>query len=352
MKIAVLYPYSEGAGGGERCAYSLTKYLNAHLFTLFYSDFLKPIEKRIITPKVKIPAVDGLKQTASLFYFKQLDLSYYDKIIIGGGDWAITGARKGKTLWYCNSPLRIIYDLNQQNKMKRHPMIRPFYDAWLNWLKKIDQKYVKNVSKIISNSRNVANRVREYYNRESEVVHCPVDTKKFRHRESGDFFLSVQKLMWHKRVEIQVNAFKNLNQNLIIVGKGPEENRLRKLVGDAKNIRLFGEVFGGPLVNLYSRCKAVIQTSINEDFGIVPIEAMASGKPCIAVNEGGFKESIIHGKTGILLEKPYVASLRKVVPNFDKFHFDPKYCQKVAEKFDTSVFIRKINFALNQISND
>ena len=186
------------------------------------------------------------------------------------------------------------------------------------------------------------------------MVYPPIDTKKFQYNKSKNYWLSVNRLLSQKRVDMQIKAFQKLkNENLITVGsyeKGSKNFELYKKYLEKicpKNVKIINWVSDEELVSLYSNCKGFITTSLEEDFGMTPIEAMASGKPVIAPNEGGYKESIINGKTGILIdninEDKLVNSITKLGREIDKNPLKFKnVCQKQAKKFDTSIFIKKI----------
>ncbi|MCX7998791.1 MAG: glycosyltransferase [Leptospiraceae bacterium] len=188
------------------------------------------------------------------------------------------------------------------------------------------------------------------YKRTWEVIYPPVDVDKFKYLDRGDFFLSVQRITPDKRVEIQIEAFKKLqDEKLIIVGSSCNNKYLAKLKrGAPKNVEFRINVSEEELIELYAKCKATIQTSKGEHFGLVPVESMASGKPCIAVNEGGFRETIIDQKTGILINEPYVDNLIKVIREIDSYHFDPKALVKHAQRFSLERFVDEFKRVIDE----
>jgi len=368
MKIAVVHDYLFTKGGGERVVLSLVRNFKADLYTTIYlpektyPEFRKvPIFTNPLTTYPK----KGIYQMEAVRKFRHLKISrgVYDNgyelqydVIISSGNWAKHVAVKSENhpiIHYEHTPVRVFYDLYENTKKRLPFFVRNVFKVWVWFMKRCDLEAVSKLDKIITNSQNTRRRIKKFYNRDAEVVYPPVDVKKFKYKESGDFFLSVQRIEPEKRVEIQIEAFRRLpNEKLLVVGV-PGSNAewyFKKLKKKApKNVEFLGKVSDKKLIELYARCKAVIQTAIDEDFGLVPIEAMASGKPCLAVNEGGFRESIIHGKTGLLIDKPYVENFVSAIKNFDKYEFDPKECRKRAKLFSEENFIKRMKKVIENV---
>jgi len=332
----------------DRSTAILAKGFDADIWTTLY----KPEETYPELKEMKIfqhpPALrlKGLMQIEAIIKFRSMNLSDYD-LIITSGDWAKhAGMREGNhpQLHFENTVVRPLYDLHDFIS-KRYPFVqRQAFEAWTWFMRKLDQQAVRKIDRFACNSEITRKRIKNYYNRDAEVVGVPVNVKRFRHRKDEDFFLSVQRIAPPKRVEIQLEAFRNLpDEKLIIIGAYDDKTYTDRLKSIApKNVEFLGPVSDEKMVDLYSRCKAVIQTSVDEDFGQVPIEAMASGKPSIAVNEGGFMETITQGKTGILVDKPYEKGLMVAVKNFDRYKFDPSICRKRAEMYSEERWINNL----------
>jgi len=207
---------------------------------------------------------------------------------------------------------------------------------WVNnKLKELHQK----PDVILSNSKFTRRMLKRYFGVDSDVVYPPVDLNHFKPTSSNpqrDYFLSVQRVNWQKRITIQIEAFKGLEERLKIVGgvgdKRPNPDLLR-LVEGYDNIEVLGEIGEGELPRLYTHAKATVQTGYYEDFGLVPIESMACGTPVIVVDEGGFKETLHSPALGVRIKPPYVENLRKTVQNFEQPHYDPAVLRKEAEKY-------------------
>jgi glycosyltransferase involved in cell wall biosynthesis len=203
---------------------------------------------------------------------------------------------------------------------------------------------------ILSNSKFTQRMLKRYFGVDSYVFYPPVDLNHFKPRSPNpkrDYFLSVQRVHWQKRIITQIEAFKGLNERLKIVGgigdKRPNPDLL-KLVEDCENIEVLGEVEERELPKLYTHAKATIQTGYYEDFGLVPVESMACGTPCIVVDEGGFRETIHSPELGVRIKPPYVQNLRKAVQNFNPENYDPAVLRREAEKYGLDRFKEEMKF--------
>ena len=337
-KIAILYDSFHGTVGGEpKVLLQLAKGLRADVITTVFSRELYPNFNDVCVHSF-IEEGQKMSFLKNIITFLHLDLSNYDVVITGGRLPMLISIKKERPyqIHYEQPPAistSILYRIHEADRYKFSSLLRlP--------LKVI----VKHIDLFVANSLYLKERILKYYGVNAKVIYPPVDIEKFRYKSCGDYFLSVQRFTPAKRVEIQLEAFKKLqNERLIVAGALVDCNYLRKLQKVApKNVEFILNPSDSELIELYANCKATIQTSMEEPFGLVPIESMAAGKPCIAVNEGGFKETIVHGKTGILINKPYVNNLVNVIKNFDKYNFNPKLLRKRAEYFSLEKFI--INF--------
>jgi glycosyltransferase involved in cell wall biosynthesis len=358
MKVAVVFDFLTTKGGMERTVATLTREFKADIWTTEYlpERTYPQIRKfKVFSHPLKFFHHLGLMQTEALLKFRRMDLSAYD-LIISSGDWGKhVGIRSENhpQIHYDNTPVRAFYDLREFIK-RRFPFFhRQAFKAWVWFMRGLDQQAVQKIDKLVCNSKNVQRRIKKYYKRDAEIVGVPINVKKFKCREPEDFFISVQRIEPEKRVELQIDAFRRLpNERLIVVGATAKQSMLylERLKRSApNNVTFAGLISDEELVDLYSRCRAAIQTSIDEDFGEVPVEAMASGRPCLAVNEGGFKESIIHGKTGLLINPPYTENLVKAIKNLDKYNFDPRVCMERAKLFSEEIFIERFKQAVERL---
>ena len=312
MKIAVIQSYLESLGGAERVGLTLADELGADIYSTNVDK--KVIEQMGFGKKIhsigRIPQTPPFRQQLCLSKFARLDLSgKYDFFIIDG-DWAISAAKHNKpNMWYAHSPLRELWDLYEYTKNNVVPWYARFaFAVWARFNRSLDRRNIKHVGKIISNSENTRKKIKKYLRRESIVVHPPIDTNRYYYKKNGDFWLSVNRLIPTKRIELQMEAFSKIpDEKLFIVGpvtKSLHHSSYYKYLMriKPKNVKLLGSVSSEELIQLYAECKGFITTANDEDFGMTPVEAMASGKPVIAPNEGGYRESIINEVTGELID--------------------------------------------------
>jgi len=283
--------------------------------------------------------------------FRNLNLGKkYDFYIIDG-DWAMSGAVNNKpNLWYVHSPIREIWDLYQYTRQNIVPWpLRPVFDLWVFYNRKLNKKFAKEVDIICCNSENTKARLRKFLNKDAVVINPPIETKNFCYKKNGDFWLSVNRLITHKRIDMQLRAFAKIpDEKLIIVGSYEKSKHFKQyaeycLKIKPANVQIKSWVSQEELLDLYANCKGFITTSKDEDFGMNVVEAMASGKPAIAPNEGGYKETIVNEKTGLLIDN---IDENKLIDAIKKISQDParykEACQFQAKKFDTKIFIGKI----------
>jgi glycosyltransferase involved in cell wall biosynthesis len=351
MKIAIFHDYIGAIGGGEKLVLTLAKGLGADVITTDVDmDSLNKLgfeEIKIISlgNTLKMPP---LKQIDASFKFAACDFSKKYDFFIFSGNWAFFAAKKHKpNLYYCHTPTRAFYDLYDVYRKNHSVFIAVPFKIWVQLHRRISEHYLSHVFKIVTNSINTRNRIKKYLNKDSIVIYPPVDTSRFKFKEYGDFWLSVNRLYPEKRVELQIEAFRKMpDQKLLIVGGYAAGDHAAgyasKLITELpKNVTLMGSVSEEKLLELYATCIGHITTAMNEDFGMTPLESMAAGKPVVAVKEGGYLESMVDEETGLLVE----ANVESIVRAISIVSKDPeKYknaCMQRAKLFDTSEFIRK-----------
>jgi glycosyltransferase involved in cell wall biosynthesis len=368
MKIAIFHNYMDNIGGAELVTLTLAKALGADVYTTCIDrEKIKKMGFSDIKIKSigKIPINAPYRQQFALLKFRKLNLGKKYDFYILAGDWAVSGAVNNKpNLWYVHSPIREIWDAYEYVRKNAVPQpLRLFFDIWVYFNRYLNKKYVQEIDKIICNSKNTKNRVKKYLNKNAVVINPPTETSKFHYKKTGDYWLSVNRLLIAKRIDMQIKAFKNLpREKLVIVGSYEKSRHFQKHADyikkiKPKNVEMLSWVDFNKLIDLYANCKGLITTAINEDFGMTPVEAMASGKPVIAGNEGGYKESIINGKTGKLIDNITAEKLAKEIKKMSKELIikknQKKYktaCQKRAKDFDAKIFIKKIKNKLLETS--
>jgi len=354
MKVAVVHDRFCNRGGGERVAIEIAKTLKADaIYTARWEPerCFEDLEKFNVIEINRIPSL-ALRKCALIrmldaWKFSELEeLADYD-LVWTSGIWAVFANKQNPmNVWYYHGTNRPIYDLHERYSSHFNHIARLGFKAWANIWKRIEKKAVTYVREIVVNSYNVKNRVLKIYNRNSSVIYPPVDIKKFHHAESEGYWLSVQRIVPEKRVDLQIEIFRKLpNERLIIVGKSEYETwyekKIAEMVKNTNNVEWLGSVDEKTFIDLYAHAKGIIQTPVDEDFGLVPIEAFASGKPVLAVNEGGFKETV-KPFAGKLINPPYLENFVKAIKEFDESAYDPRIIQKWARSFSVERFRKQI----------
>ncbi len=361
MNIAIFHNFMDNIGGAEIVTLILSRELQADIYTTtidrdkirkmgFSSDNIYSIGN--------VPINAPFRQQIALWHFRRLNLTNcYDFFIIAG-DWAMSAAVHNKpNLWYVHSPIREIWDLCAYiRKNLVHPFKRPLFDLWASYNRTLNRSYVRHVDQLACNSHNTAARVKKYLNREAKVIHPPVETKRYQCLAPENYWLSVNRLIGHKRVNLQMDAFRKLpDEKLIIVGSYEQSQHFRSYAEmiqaqKPENVTVTSWVDSDELIRLYAHCKGFIATAADEDFGMTLVEAMASGKPVIAANEGGYRETVTP-QTGVLIDSIDAGQLASEIQKMnvllkkDPHHYQ-QACLAQTKKFDTSEFINKIGSLL------
>lgn len=356
MRAAVFHDYFNAIGGGEKLALIIAKCLDADIITTEITipgSFFTDVNVRLLGNLPRTPVLHQMK-AMNLFY--NCDFSNDYDYFIFSGNWAHYASNHHKpAVYYCNSPVRAIYDLYQVF-LKRQPVyLQPIYALWAEYVRRQDQKSVGRIQSIVANSQNIQNRIQKYYHRRSQIIYPPIDPTRF-HCRSYDFWLSVNRIYPEKRIDLQIDAFSQLlDEKLIIVGgyaegdhAAPYANKIESRVKQYPNITLLGQIPETELISLFSDCKGLICTAMDEDFGITPLEAMASGKPVIAVGEGGFLETVTP-KTGVFIDADYeslIDAIKRVSANPETFRDE---CIKQSNNFNISNFQEQIKETVKKL---
>jgi glycosyltransferase involved in cell wall biosynthesis len=278
---------------------------------------------------------------------ESFDLSEFD-IVLSTSSAVAKGAIPGKNAIHiccCLSPMRYLWDQYEEYFGKRRAGIvtRTAMAALTPYLRKWDVRSCTRVHHFIAISKNVEERIRRIYNRASDIIYPPVSTDLFNVSEKNDgYYLIVSALVPYKRVDLAIEAFNRFGEKLLIAGTGPEKEKLEKIAG--QNIEFLGWQSDENLAKLYTSCRALIFPG-TEDFGIVPLEAMASGKPVVAFGAGGALETVItdgDSPTGVFFYEQTSDALINAIKVLSTKKFDPYTIRKHAEKFDRKVYKQQI----------
>lgn len=352
MRIAIFHDYIGTIGGGEKLILTLAKELKADVITTDVNkDSIIKMEfgnVNIISlgETVKFPP---LKQISASYKFAVCDFSERYDFFIFSGNWAHFAAKKHRpNLYYCHTPVRAFYDMHNILLKRQSLIARPLFIVWTAIHRSVSKYYMNYVERIITNSRNTQTRIKRFLKRDAKIIYPPIDTRKYEFKEFGDFWLSVNRLYPEKRIDLQIETFRSIkNEKLVIVGGFTEGDHSSVYIKKIRqnipiNVELRGEISEGELIDLYSRCKGFITVAVDEDFGMTPVEAMASGKSVICTKEGGYLETVINGKTGIFV-KPKISEIVNAMiiisKNPDKFREE---CIKRSAEFDYNIFVKNV----------
>ena len=367
MRVAIVHHWFVSHAGGERVVAAIANmFPDADLFTLFLDRRKLPLalQKRKITASMldRIPVARRFHRHFLPFYplaVEMLDLSGYN-LVISSDSGPVKGVvtdLDATHICYCHSPMRYLWDGYFAYKREMAGLTQNFFGVAAHYVRNWDYLAAQRVDHFIANSSYVARRIHKYYRRRSTIIHPPIDTS-YGYLAGGhdDYYLAVGRLVPYKRTDVLIGACQKLGRKLVIVGDGPEMQRLKRLAG--KNVEFAGEVTDQQLRDIYARCRALLFAA-DEDFGMVPLEAQSYGRPVIAYGKGGSLETVVgadgsaapqrvnNGEliTGIFFDEQSADSLANAILAFESSEdlFIPEDIQSHARRFDTSVFVERLH---------
>jgi len=363
-KVAVVSDVVMTYGGAEKV---LEVFLEIFPESDLYTLFLTPKARRNIEkkfPQVKINTSffqvfvrsDSVNKYISLIkfiswiYWEFLDLKKYDLIISSSHSYMSKNVKKGKRgfhISYIHTPPRFLYnEYCEINFIKGFPvkfLIWPF----IKILRKVDLVGSKRADLLLANSENVKKRIEKYYKRESQILYPPVDLVGQKCSSfKKNYYVCLSRLVKQKGIDVAVKTCSRYNLPLWVVGDGGEFNYLKKISG--KSINFLRQCGDRQKKQILAGAKALIYTSIDEDFGIVPVEALALGVPVIAHNSGGVKETIVDGVNGVFFDDLSESSLKKAIDRFNRLKIIKKKCIDSADKFSNVNFKKRFWALLNE----
>ena len=364
MKVALVHDYLREYGGAERVLEALHEiWPDAPVYTAYVNlDTMGENGKRFKNWKIipswfqKFPLANQLLSPFRIFgpmMFESFDLSEYDLVISSSSATHLAKAviTKPETLHisYIHTPPRFLYGYVTSFNYKKHWWTRLGGEIINHFMRIYDFEVSQRPDILVANSKNIAARIKKFYRRDSVVVYPPADLSEFKEKVKSkkDYFLVLSRLVRGKGIEVVVEACGKLGLSLKVAGSGPELESLKLKVKSAKfkNIEFLGWVNDAERVKLLQNAKALIVASEDEDFGITSIEAQAAGTPVIAPASGGFLETVVDGKTGLLYGGPgqvTVDELVRVLGEFREDQFKAEDLRKNAEKFSKERFKKEI----------
>jgi glycosyltransferase involved in cell wall biosynthesis len=353
MRAAIVHYWLLHRRGGEKVLDALCRLLpDADIFTLFSDPaaLSDEVRRHRVTASFLNPLRSAHRSLLPLMplALESFDLRGYDLVVSsesGPAKGVITSSRT-RHVCYCHTPMRYLWDLYPayRNEWTRSRWKRAAMAPVANYLRLWDYASSARVDRFVANSENVRQRIWKTYRRESEVVYPPVDVASFYHQPAEDYFLVVSELVPYKRVDSVVRAFSRSGRRLRIAGDGPEYRRLRAAA--AGNVEFLGRVSDSDLRQAYARCRAFLLPG-EEDFGIATVEALASGKPVIALGRGGVLETAPPFGS-VLYDEPSDEQIARALARFEEMEKEirPAALQLWSQRFGEDEFARKMTAVL------
>lgn len=352
--VALAHDYLLVMRGAERTFLEMTRcWPDAPLTTLLYDEAGTEglfADREIVTSPLNRLGIGqaGFRRLLPLLPTAARALRVRQPLLVSSSSAFAHGIRAADVhVCYCHSPFRYAW-FEQEEALANTPApLRPVLRGLLARSRAWDRKVSAEVTAYIANSRLTQERIAKYWGRQAPVVHPPVDVDRFAPGEPEDFFLVVGELVAHKRVELALEACRRAGSRVKVVGSGPDANRVRAAyAGDG--FSFLGRVDDDELASLYRRCLALVVPG-TEEFGITAVEAQAAGRPVLAVDAGGARETVIDGETGVLAPADS-GQLAEAIADTDWTRFSAEACVRSARRFAAPVFRRRLTDEVERIA--
>ena len=359
MKVAIVHYWLIGMRGGEKVVEALCRiYPEADIFTHVYVP--EAVSEEIRRHRIIPSFINGLPRARKMYQkylplmplaLEQLDLRGYDLIISSesGPAKGIVPPPGSMHICYCHSPMRYVWNMFHDYRERSDLITRWMMPVLAHYIRNWDANSANRVDHYIANSETVATRLYRYYRRAAAVIHPPVDVDAFEvlpNEAIEDYSLMVGELVRYKRPELAVQAFNESGRELVVIGGGEMLGELRRIA--KPNVRILGPQPFDVLRHHYSRCKTLIFPG-EEDFGIVPLEAMASGRPVVAYRRGGATETVVEGKTGIFFDEQSVDAIIAADDRARSTTWDSDEIAAYAHGFSRDVFEKQMKLHIEQL---
>lgn len=357
MKLVLVHDYLYEYGGAERVLEALHElWPDAPIYTSLYDPAAMPASFRSWDIRTswlqRLPRAQRYAKLLFLLYpfaFRQFDLRGYDVVLSISAYMAKAAhAPDGVHVGYVLTPPRFLWGYGTFLRWdEMHPLVRAPLPPLLRWLRRIDRRLGRRLDRVVAISEEVRRRVQRVYRRDADVIYPPVGTARLREARPvpGPYYLVLSRLGASKRVDLAIEACNRLRLPLKIVGTGTDEQHLRGLAGPT--VEFLGRLSDAEAAGYLAGCQALLFPGA-EDFGIVPVEAQAAGRPVIALGEAGALETVSPGVTGELFRPDTVAALVDVLSSFEPSRYDPARCRDNAARFDTAVFQEQMRWYVQE----
>ncbi len=372
MRVALVHDFLREYGGGERVLEALhqlfpqapvyTAFIDKKALGLHWSRFADWDLRS--TWFAKIPGHKKLYSPLRFLApkaFASLDLSTYDVVISSTNAFQAKAVNvsQGKHLCYCHTPPRSLYGYSTMGSWKKGALIRLGGTLINHYMRVVDFYSSRKPNVMIANSEETQRRIKKFYQRDSVLIYPPVQLAlstnqlvKLKNNKSSEYYLYVNRLGLQKHPELALRACLELKRKLIVVGTGPMEAELIKMASDSSLIKFVGAVDDQQLAKLYAQAKALLYPVEDEDFGMVPVEAMMAGTPVIAHRSGGPMDTIKPGINGLFFDDLTKDSLIKAMKKFETLSFDSSWVRASTKPYTMAVFHKQIRLLVNKVLID
>lgn len=365
-KIAIVHDYLREFGGAERVVEALHElFPDAPVYCSFKDDAVLGIHaKRMQDWDIRQTWISKLPWYKKLFSpyrifapaaFSHLDLSEFDLVISSSNAYYAKAVKvpNGKHICYCHTPPRALYGYSTMTHWQQHTFTRIVGTVLNHFLRIIDFNLAQKVDHFVANSQETKRRIRKFYRRDATVIYPPIhipsqlelDKAREKKISNAPYYISVGRLAVSKHVDLSISVCRTLQRQLVVIGAGKNSDYLRSIAGPT--VTFLGEVDDETLQAYYANARALLFPAEDEDFGMVPVEAMGYGIPVIAHASGGPRETVIPGKTGVLFSDLSESGMRQAIENFEvlehKKQFSKEKIRKFAQKFSKKRFFEEIS---------
>ena len=361
MRLAIVHDYLIRMGGAERVVAAMAEaFPKAPILTsVTDTNRLLPEFRGHRIVNTWMNALPGVRKHFKKYFmlfpsaFRSLGPVDADVTWISSSGFAkwLPLSRNTISICYCHTPPRFLWEPDSYLPYEISQVaLRTVVRGAVSLLRKSDYRCAQKIDHFIANSRCVQERIRKFYRRDSQVIHPPVNVRRFETKtKADDYYLVLSRLIGYKRIDLAVRAFNLLRKRLVIVGQGPDRQRLERMAGPT--IQFAGGVSDKEAKQYLERCRGLIFPG-REDFGIASVEAQACGKPVVALAADGALETVIPEETGVLFAQPTVPSLVEAVKCAERITWAPERIRENSERFDKEVFVRKTNEFIERVTGN
>ncbi len=373
MKVAIVHDWLVNYGGAERVVEAMLKiYPDADIYTLVYDK--SKMGKHFPEEKVHPSFVQKLPMSTKLYTkmltlmpkaFEYFDFSGYDLVLCSSSSCAkgVITPPSVPHIAYIHTPMRYAWDQFFEYRKRSGRLTRFFMNRWMPSIRLWDFVSAQRIDSIICNSKYIKRRTEKYWHRfDAKVIYPPVDTSRLspNNKDSEDFYVVFSRFVPYKRIDLAISACGKTGRKLVVIGGGSQEKELKNLADSAfsshpSDITFTGRISDEEVQDYLQRCRAMI-FSAEEDFGIIPVEAQACGRPVIAYGKGGALETVIDKKTGLLFPEQTVESLSAALDSFETLEqentFNTEIIVKHAQSFSTERFCEELKNHIDSVLNN